>query len=214
MKQPARYPLAWPAKRPRRKAAARVRGEFSEAAETKGKTKAITLSTACDRLEDQIDRLGGTYPVLSSNVELRMDGRPRADRAPPVDPGICVYFQLKGVPYVLACDTFTDVAQNIAAVANHIDTLRRQERYGVASATEALQAFQALPAPDGPALVPKGPSAHGKRPWRAVLGSQDCVENVEAVYRALAKRSGGDSDTLLELNTARDAAIAELKAGA
>ena len=145
------YPLAWPAHRPRRKASERVRGDFSETVAGSAKSRPVSVSTAYDRLERQVELLGGVYFLLSTNLELRKDGVPRRDRGSPADPGACVYFQLKGSPYALACDTYTDVGQNIAALANHIDALRRQERYGVATAAESLRAWgwpQELPASD------------------------------------------------------------------
>lgn len=209
---PNRFPLAWPAHRQRRKASERRRGDFSE---TKGdgtsKTKPISLGTASERLEDQIERLGGVYAVLSTNVELRMDGRPRADRSPPADPGAAVYFQLKGKPYTLACDTYTEVAQNIAALANHIDALRRQERYGVASAAESLQAFQALPAPDH--ALPE------RKPWRHVLGFEDTFpsgmgpaearERIQRRWKSKSIEAAGNEAEQSDLNIARDAALKE-----
>lgn len=199
MSGPQAYPLAWPVHRKRRPWAARVRGDFSEKVESK--TRLVTLDTACDRLEAEVRRLGGIYPLISTNVELRMDGRPRRDRAMPSDPAVCVYFQLAGKPYALACDTYTEVAQNIAAVANHIDTLRRQERYGVATAAESLQAFQALP---GPGSAP--------RPWEEVLELQRPVSasQIDVAYRRLAAKhhpdAGGSTAAMAALNAARDAA--------
>lgn len=200
---PSAYPLAWPTHRARRPWSARVRGDFSEKVETK--TRLVTLDTACDRLEAEVRRLGGIYPLISTNVELRMDGRPRRDRAMPADPAVCVYFQLAGKPYALACDTYTEVAQNIAAVANHIDTLRRQERYGVATAAESLQAFMALPAPS--------PTSLGLlRHWWEVLGVpiRPALSEVETAYRKLAAErhpdAGGSDAAMAELNAARDAA--------
>lgn len=192
---PSAYPLTWPAHRPRRAWAARVRGEFSEKFGTK--SRPVTLDTAGDRLVAEVQRLGGIYPLISTNVELRQDGRPRRDRAAPADPGVCIYFQLAGKPYALACDTYTDVAQNIAAVANHIDTLRRQERYGVATAAESLQAFQALPAP--------------KSFWEVlgIVPGSDAAD-IERAYRTRARLthpdSGGSTAAMSELNAARDAA--------
>jgi len=103
---PCAYPLAWPAHRPRRHAHSRVRGDFSEKVD--GKTRSVSLTTAFDRLEAEVQRLGGVYPLLSSNVELRMDGRPRRDRSPPLDPGVCVYFSIKGTPYALAGTNLPD----------------------------------------------------------------------------------------------------------
>lgn len=207
---PQRFPLAWPAHRPRRRVQDRVRGSFE------ADKKRVTHAAASEKLEDQIERLGGKYPILSTNVELRMDGRPRADRTAPYDPGACVYFELKGRPMAMACDAYTEVQQNIAAIANHIDAVRRQERYGVASAEESLQAFAALPAPGAIALG-------GKTPWQ-VLGIDRGVRTsrgdrraeVQARYRELAAlahpdTAGGSEAAMAELNAARDAALKELE---
>lgn len=208
---PTRFPLAWPMGRPRKKT--RVRGQFSEGFEKSGGTKgnrSVTLSTAAERLEDQVQRLGGILPILSTNVELRMDGRPRADRAMPADPGVCVYFQLQGKPYAMACDTYTEVAQNVAALAAHIEAMRRQERYGVATAAETLQAFQALPSPDH--------ALPGRPPWRQTLGfpdgwpagySDEPAHDVQRRWRAKCIEAKGEA-ALADLNIARDAALKEL----
>lgn len=194
---PQRYPLAWPAHRPRRRWQDRVKGDFQAGG------KLITLAAA-DKLEDQIERLGGKYPILSSDIELRMDGRPRADRSPPADPGACVYFELKGRPMAMACDAYTSVQMNMAAIANHIDAVRRQARYGVASAEESLQAFQALPAPGG-------------NHWTATLGlsrGEATPGAVKAAHRRLLAGAhpdqGGSHDRMAELNAARDAALKDV----
>lgn len=199
-KQPQRYPLAWPAHRPRRDWRTRKRGQFSETVskeDGKGQ-RLITMATAADRLEAEVERQGGVNPILSSNVELRMDGRPRADRAPPSDPGVCVYFSIKGVPFAMACDTYTEVAQNIAALGNHIEALRRIERYGVATAAEMLHDFLAIPAPR-PILL-------GGKPWHEILGVHETAtrEQIDAAYRARAKEIGQNEAKLAELNQARD----------
>lgn len=202
---PTRFPLAWPVGRPRTKV--RTRGQFSEKG-ANDKSRMVSLQTACDRVEDQVERLGGVNVLLSSNMELRMDGRPRADRAAPSDPGVCVYFQVKGVPYAMACDTYNDVAQNVAAIAAHIEASRRQARYGVATAAETLQAFQALPAP-----------AHAlpdRKPWRLVLefpdrwpeGYSDTPkDDINRRYRA--KMIEARESEKADLNVARDAALKE-----
>jgi hypothetical protein len=80
----------------------------------------VTIATAA---RGELDRLGAKNPVLSTNVSLRLDGRPRSDENP-ADPGAAVYFQLSGKATVLACDRYVDVADNIAAIAAHIDALR------------------------------------------------------------------------------------------
>lgn len=208
MSEPTRYPLAWPAGRPRTKS--RVRGNFQE---TEGdKKRRVTMTTACERVEAEVSRLGGSYALISSNLELRLDGRPRLDRGPPADPGVCLYFQIKGTPYAMACDTYTEVTQNIAAIAAHIEASRRQARYGVATAAETLQAFAALPAPDH--LLPD------RRPWRSILGFEDSFpsnmgplearERVSRRYRSMVIEAANDQAQLSDLNVARDAALKEL----
>ena len=111
MSAPQRYPLSWPAHRPRKTPAQRRVGSF------KADNKPITMAVAFGRLEDQLRLMGAMYPVLSTNVELRLDGGPRSGQPKPADPGACVYFSLKGEPFALACDTFTAVEQNVAALA-------------------------------------------------------------------------------------------------
>lgn len=210
---PARYPLAWPKGRPRRKVADRVRGDFSM--KSGDKTVRVSVEAACGRLEEQVERLGGIYPVLSTNLELRMDGRPRVDRGQPADPGVCLYFAIKTTPYAMACDTYDSVAQNVAALAAHIEATRRIERYGVATAAETLQAFSALPPPPPGKGVIELPQATPSRPWWEIFGvmrEQADEETVAALYRAKARKLGAADPALLDLNLARDAAVAEIKA--
>ncbi len=206
MSAPQRFPLAWPAHKARTPAKNRMRGDFS------ANGKRISMDAATQRLEDEVGRLGGVYPLLSSNLELRMDGRPRMDRGAPSDPGVCLYFQIKGTPYAMGCDTYTEVQQNVAAIAEHIKATRLIVRYGVATAAETLQAFAALPAPDS--------ALPGARPWREVLGFAPSFPSVDLTraevldligkrYRAKAQGAAGE-DALVPLNLARDAARREL----
>lgn len=210
MSAPTRFPLAWPAHRPRTKARDRRRGQSSM--KHGDKTVKVSLAKACIRLEDEILRLGGLNALLSMNVELRLDGVPRADqRTAESDPGTAVYFTIKGEPYTLACDTFDQVSQNVAALANHIEATRRITSYGVATAAETLQAFLALPAP-GPAVTP----------WWRTLGlvSADALEFIppssrpaliDSLYKTQAKDlhpdRGGSPEAMSELNAARDEAL-------
>jgi hypothetical protein len=48
-----------------------------------GGKRAATIAEAIARLQGELDRLGAADVVLSTNVELRLDGLPRADRAAP-----------------------------------------------------------------------------------------------------------------------------------
>lgn len=203
------YPLAWPTVRPRRRASSRKPGKFnakrwSESGSYK-KTVTLTVAEALGRLQEELDRIGARHPVVSSNVELRLDGLPRSGQREPEDPGVAIYFQLAGKPHCLPCDTYQLVAHNIAAVAAHIEATRAIERHGVASVQEMFAGFAALPPPSQ------------ERPWREVLGlhrePKITAEMIDARYRALARErhpdNGGSHALMAELNAARDAARKE-----
>src|SRR4051812_41972149 len=92
---PTRFPLVWPAHRPRSKS--RKPGKFTYRGDD-GLQKDITVARAMDRLEDEVRRLDGVNTLLSTNLDTRLDGRPRSDRGEPDDPGVCLYFTLNGKP--------------------------------------------------------------------------------------------------------------------
>lgn len=202
---PTAYPLAWPAGRPRTPAADRKRAPFNRKSQKPGQswvsTDSLTVADALKRLDAELGRLGAIYPLLSSNLETRLDGRPRSDKGQPSDPGVCAYFTLNGKPFALACDRYDRVADNIAALAAHVEATRAIARHGVASASETLRAFEALPAP---------PSA-----WELLgLSPPASRTQVEAAYRAKAKkahpdRPGGSHDRMAALSAARDTALSE-----
>lgn len=198
------YPLAWPSQRPRTPASGRRDGSFGkvDASKSYRTYKSLSIADAVRRLQDELDRLGARLPVLSSNVETRLDGLPRSDRPDPADPGVAVYFELRGKPHCLPCDTFNRVADNIAAIAAHIEKTRAIERYGVASVADMFTGFQALPAP-------------GTIPWWSVLQVRQTATKteIEAAFRKLATERhpdrGGSDAMMADLNTARDAALRE-----
>jgi hypothetical protein len=202
---PTAHPLAWPVTRPRTKH--REKGGFcttkrsgTSAIGTRSPAKPVTLAEARERLARELDRLDARAPILSSNVELRLDGQPRSGQPEPTDPGIAVYFQLRGKPMVMACDRYTEVAQNIAAVAAHIEATRRIERYGVASAEEMFTGFQALPAP----MVVDD--------WRGALGNPRTLAEAEAAYRERIRTAHPDAGGSHAQAAALNAAIARARA--
>ncbi len=107
---------------------------------------------------------------------------------------------------MLACDTYYRVADNIAALAAHIEALRAMDRYGVGTIEQALAGYKALPADTA-------------ADWRNVLGlpkvGHVTTDDVDLAYKALAKRThpdiaGGSEAEMAHLNRARDYALAEL----
>jgi hypothetical protein len=118
-----------------------------------------------------------------------------------------VYFRLRagGRPKVFACDRWWTVEENLAAIAGHIDALRKVERYGVGETEQVLAGYTALPA--------------SATDWRSTFGfgpdETPAVSVVEARYLARIKdahpdRADGNPFEAARLNEARDLARHEL----
>ncbi len=191
------YPLQWP--------------DGWKRTQNPGKSQFSTgMDKATRGLLDEIRKLGGTLPVISSNAQYRLDGMPYARQGYIGDVGVAVYFQRNRKPMVFACDNYWTVQDNIHAIAKTIEALRAIERHGSSSMMErAFTGFTALPAP----IV-----AGMKRPWRDVLEFFDSpralsADDIEARYRRLAAKhhpdKGGDTAKMAELNVARDEAMKE-----
>ena len=196
MTNPTRNPLAWPQGWPR--------STELKAAPFRSHGRYITISAACQRLERELELLGATDPMMSSNLKLSLSGVPYSGQAEPKDRGVAIYFQLDGQDRVLACDRYLSCAGNIAAIANHIDALRRIERYGVGTIAQAFAGYNALPPP----------SEDNRPAWRETLGFRPDTKvtpaDVNLNYRTLAKKDPTNEYRLLDLNLAREAALREL----
>jgi hypothetical protein len=197
-----RFPLEWPMGWKRTPIGHRRHAPFRT---KKTANQRLTVILAIERLEYEVDALGASSPVLSTNVSLRLDGRPRSDESPR-DPGAAIYFSFKGKATVLACDRFVDVADNIAAIAGHIEALRRIERYGVGTIEQALAGYRSLPADTA-------------ANWRAVFGFPaeqiPTLAQVDSAYKEAARTHhpdrGGTDEGMAHVNRARDYALQELE---
>lgn len=187
------YPLKWPAGWPRAKY--RATAKFSQAGARGGSNVAVTVAVARQRLQNELDMLRAGYITLSTNMELRLDGQPRSGLPEPIDPGAALYFRLSGRDTVLACDKWNRVADNITAIAKHIEAIRGMDRWGVGTAAQAFAGYQAIAAPEQ---------------WWEVLGvpSTASVAEIDRAWRARiadAHPDRGGSDALAaRLNRARD----------
>lgn len=183
--------LGWPA--------GRRRALYRQDAKFRHDGGRLPFDKAIRRLEGELDRLGAKDVRLTMAVERSLSGKPIGSTNP-ADPGVALYFSLKGKPYVLACDKWERLPDNIAAVAAHIDALRGQERWGVSEGVEqAFAGHAALPPP--------------KTCWQ-VLGLPEGASRtlVQQAFRRLADLAhpdkGGSDAAMAELNRARDEALA------
>jgi hypothetical protein len=190
--QAQRYPLSWPAGWRRTGPSQRRRAPFRDHGQR------LTVWAAIGRLDRELRLLGATDELLSTNVVTRLDGQPRSGQPEPADPGAAVYFKLKRQDRCLACDTWDRVADNIAAIAQHIDAIRRIDRYGVGTIEQAFAGYASLPS--------------GVQSWWDVLGvnAHATLDEVEEAFRRLAKSAhpdvGGSHERMAALTGARDAA--------
>lgn len=204
------FPLLWPDHWPRTPFAKQTNNARL------GTTK---FDTARKSIFAELGRLGASSIVLSTNVPLRADGAPYADaaRRQMPDPGVAVYFQLRGKPMVMARDAYYDIAQNLRSLALAIEYLRGLERHGGAVMLErAFAGFTALPPPGGGIVFEE------EIEWREELGpvpegltDDELLIIMEARYRSKAKTAhtdkGGNNDKMIRLNLAIAQAREELK---
>jgi hypothetical protein len=213
MAEQQRFPLSWPVGWKRTSPYERQRAPFSRGGGSRFNAstqqsealpkRALTVADAIQRLSGELARLGASDEILSTNVPVRLDGLPRSGQSEPTDPGAAVYFKLKHKPRCLACDRWARVADNIAAIAQHIDALRRIERYGVGTMEQAFAGYAQLQA---------SPSDW----WIVLEVSPDATTaQIDDAYRQLARKAhpdaGGSHDQMARLNAARDVAKREGK---
>lgn len=207
-----RYPLCWP--KDWKRTQGRTRAQFGKAPRARGADvqtyvpkSRLSIEDSFRRIEYEMERFGvDLHTVLvSTNLRTNMRGMPTGATGEPSDPGVAVYWNLKGKSQCMAIDRYDRVADNLAAVAATLEALRAIERHGGGSILErAFLGFAQLPA----ALD-----------WRAIL----CIhpqtnvteEIIDNAFKALAIRrhpdKGGSTEMMAELNRARGDALAELR---
>lgn len=158
------------------------------------------------KLQGELRLLGARNIVISSNIPLRNDGLPYASQAGKRydDPGVAIYYLLKGKPLSMARDSYATPWENIRSLTLTIGSIRSIERHGGASMMErAFAGFAAIAPPDW------------KKPWRQVFGIKpDWRGDIRELYKEKARNrhpDAGGSDTLMaELNVAYEEAKQEL----
>lgn len=210
------FPLCWPAGWRRTSAELRERASFNKkipqyrqvrdaatgfvrSERSCDRKSELSMSDATTRVLTELERMGieREDTVISTNIELRLDGLPRSNRRAPDDPGVAVYWRRGKDTRCMAIDRYDRVEDNLAAVAATLDAMRAIERHGGATILDrAFQGFTALPAPTAwwQTLKLKGPSV--------------TRVDVESAYRKLAMEHhpdrGGDAAHMADINAARD----------
>ena len=183
------FPLYWPDGWPRAK--------YRDQARYK-----VSFNRARVELERALRLMGAANLVLSSNVPLRLDGLPYAGEADRhhKDPGVAVYFSWKKEPWVIACDQWDRVKDNLRAVGLTVEAMRMIERTGATELLKrAFSGFKSLPA--------RGETT-SSRAWWDVIGcdAEEDLDEIKAAYRRVAAQihpdAGGSESAMTELNQA------------
>jgi hypothetical protein len=207
------YPLQWPDGWKRTESYRRTRARFVNFG------KPLTVMNGIERVigELRLLRVLRDDVVISTNLRTRLDGWPRSDQGEPGDPGAAVYWEESKAARgelarrVMAIDRYDRVADNLAAIAATLESLRAIERHGGAAILDrAFTGFTALPAPGQT-------SAPG---WREVFGftpSQNVTRlQLEGAYRTARSETYprapgvGDSEKFQSVQRAYEQGLAEL----
>lgn len=134
------FPLKWPVGRERTSKYLRKSAAFK-----------TTPGRARDQLLHELKLLGAKDIVVSSNVATYKRGGQEimyADQsAAKDDPGVAIYYTWRNEQYVLACDKWDTVMDNLQALMKTVDAIRGIERWGTGEMMKAAFAgFKALPA--------------------------------------------------------------------
>lgn len=167
------FPLYWPDSWPRTDANKVKKAQFKDR----------SVFTARKELEFEARRFGGRDLIISSNLELKLDGTPRSGQKQPQDRGVAIFFARKGEPMALACDVYSTVEDNLWALVRTLQALRQIECDGSpALINRAFKGFAALPDPE-------------TKQWFQVLNvSADAEESVvRGAYITLAKKYHPDN---------------------
>ena len=170
----------------------------------------LTITEGYGRVAEQIPHLGDfntasvstDWPIYRSNGRYGERGTYHKSHRIE-DPGASVYFFLDGTERVFASDHYNSIADNLAAIAKHLEAMRGMLRWGVGDMRQAFAGYAALP-----------PS---QEEWWLVLGipRTSAIEEVQDAFRRLAIDAhpdhGGREHDMARLNAARDAALFDIR---
>ena len=179
------YPLCWPP--------GWQRNKFPKY----GHFKDQTNHGASVEVINELDRMGASKIIISSNLVVNKDGSIRSGQRVPGDQAVAVYFLYKKRRQCIPCDQYERIKDNLRAITLSIQAIRGLERWGGGQIVDAaFSGFKALPA--------NIPST-----WRDVLGLDPTagLDAAEFQYRSKAREvhpdlNGGNCDEFVRINEA------------
>lgn len=194
---PKWYPLDWPDGYPRTE-------------DVKPARFKVAFDKSLQSIRHELKLLGATGVCVSTNLQLARDGWPDSrSKLLRNDPGVSVYWIHDRKQYVIACDSWDRVDDNIRAISLTIEADRGKARWGCSDVVaRSMAAYLSLPGPRG-------------REWWDILECRRdaAISVIELQYKARIRTAhpdvpGGSHERTLELNKALDAARKEKQNGA
>lgn len=115
-------------------------------------------SNTLELLERELAHLDAREVVLEADFreqDLRLDGMPRANARPPIDPAVRVAFDSKHGALVYGADTCEFWQHNVRSIALGLEALRAVDRYGISRRAEQYRGYRQIGG--GPAIVTEAP---------------------------------------------------------
>lgn len=163
--------------------------------------KAPSIDAPRKGILKQIKLLRGTNAVITTNIPLKKDGQLYATGQPAQgEMAVAVYFTWLSKEYVVACDNYDRIQDNLRVAEKIIEAIRGIERWGNQRAVQqAFKGFGVKELPPASKIVTgrhvtKGP-VYFEKNWWEVLGvaQNTTAEVLRAAYRALAKQYHPDN---------------------
>ncbi|MBS4040371.1 MAG: J domain-containing protein [Flavobacteriales bacterium] len=162
----------------------------------------VSISRESDEVVHQLEMMGATNIIISSNMRYRNDGIPYANQGYIEDKGVAVYFNLNGEQQCIPCDKWNSLGDNLRAINKTVEALRGIERWGAKEMVNAaFKGFRALPE-----TIIMG--EHTSRLWHDVLQVSPTADYdiVQSAYKRMLHKShpdtGGSDFAFQEVQTA------------
>jgi hypothetical protein len=206
------FPLQWPAGWKRTPPAERTSARFGKASRARAgggweNGRPLTINEGVERTRSELARMDihADDLVISTNLELRLDGFPKSAQREPADPGAAAYWIDGDQTRCMAIDRYDRVADNLAAIAATLDAMRAIKRHGGAEILN--RAFT------GFAAIAHNPTTH----WSDILEVDRNCSTVEAraAFKRLRsiyhpdKQETGDAEMFKKVTQAYSDACAE-----
>jgi hypothetical protein len=211
------YPLSWPRGWKRTEKNQRQRGRFNRKEHATHnwndgssynyvRSKELSVADSIERVLSELRGFGVSREnaIISTNLDVRLDGLPRSNQRMPDDAGAAVYWRRNAGEQqrCMAIDQYDRVADNLAAIAATLSAMRAIERHGGAEIlNRAFEGFAALP------------DRAGMNWWEVLQVAKNAdKESIRSAYFRLAKENhpdtGGDAEKFIVIKNAYEASQA------